>query len=189
MYYNHFQLNDHALTISEKTQTREEYANTCVLLLITYINEHNKKSPFKLISTSVIIFAGSEELSIELAKVLSKYKKNLRIRNVLLDNPARAYEKEPSKKIQQLISEDSNIKEITYELLTESSTYEQDIIITGDTYAGVEYSEYNTHTHNLLVQCKDPFKTGKDFLYSFDDFYRAPNTFCNGSMYTILRLD
>ena len=102
--YNHFQLNDHALTISEKTQTREEYANTCVSLLITYINEHNKKSPFKLISTSIIIFAGSEELSIELAKVLSKYKKNLRIRNVLLDNPARAYEQESSKKIQQLLS-------------------------------------------------------------------------------------
>ena len=187
--YNHFQLNDHALTVSEKTQTREEYADNCVSLLIHYINEHNKKRPFPLTSTSMIIFAGSEELSIELAKVLSKYKKNLRIRNILLDNPAKAYEQKPSKKIEKLISEDNNIKELTYELLTKSSTYEQDIIITGNTYAGVEYSDYNTHTHNLLVQCKDPFEKQSDFLYSFTDFYRAPDSFCNESMYTVIRFE
>lgn len=188
--YNHFKLNDNTLKLSEETpQTIEEYANNCILLLIKYINEHNKKSPFPLSSTSMILFAGSEKLSIELAKVLSKYRNNLRVRNILLDNPAKAYEQKPSKKIEELIESDSSIKELTYELLTQSSTYEQDIIITGNTYAGVQYSDYNTHTHNLLVQCKDPFENKSDFLYSFTDFYRAPDSFCNESMYTVLRIE
>ena len=74
--YNHFKLNDSTLKLSEETpQTIEEYANNCILLLIKYINENNKQAPFPLNSTSMILFAGSEKLSIELAKVLSKYRK------------------------------------------------------------------------------------------------------------------
>ena len=187
--YNGFKVAEYEQPVRTVAADITQYAEYCVSIIISLINKNNKSTPFTLIPTGVIIFAGSEELSIELAKVFSKSREHLSLRNILIDDPATAYEHEGSVAIADLIQSDINIQSLSYENLTDSDTYENDLIILGSTYAGVEYSDYNTHSHNLLVKCEDIDVKGKDkFLYSFVDFYRASNSFCNNGMYTILTI-
>lgn len=187
--YNTYKLSEYKQQIYNADMTLADYADQCVIYITAVINHNNKNAPFPLKPSSAIIFSGSEALSIELAKAFSKHKSSLKLRNILIDNPATSYEQAGSEAIERLIASASSIQELTYKRLTESSTYEQDLIITGATYAGVEYSDYNLRAHTLLVKCVDsnPQKTDK-FLYDLTDFYRAPNSFCDDGMYSVLTI-
>ena len=172
----------------EKT-TSTKYAEGILSVIIQVINKTNKEGLFQLKPNSVIIFPQSEQLSIDLALHLNTIKSNLRIKNIYLDDPATNYEQPSSETIQKIIKENEGIKLLTSEVLHDSYTYEDSIIIMGATYAGCDFSVYNTNSMNLLVSCEDnDLKNHDDFLYRLSDFPRAANSFCSNKMYMTLEI-
>jgi hypothetical protein len=172
----------------EKT-TSIEYAENILSVIIQVINKTNKEGLFHLKPNSVIILPSSEQLSIDLALSLNNLRNNLRIKNIYLDDPAANYEQHKSENIQKVIKENEYIKLLTSEILHDSYTYEDSIIIMGATYAGCDFSKYNTNSISLLVSCEDnELKNHDSFLYSVSDFHRAPNSFCSNKMYMTLEI-